>query len=213
MPTLKQSSPRRKADLPVPSFKGPLTWEQRIENYERVTGFPKSLFIANDGRVIGLWIMGNDYRVKSKFYGGYPATYLKRVQALFPDKQKVLHLFAGKVDTAVFPGVTVDINANLKPDIVDDAHTLTKVPLEDFDLVLADPAYSCEDTEHYGTPMVNRNLIVRTLGQRLRKGCHVVWLDQVLPMYRKDTFNTQAHIGMVKSTNHRFRVVTVFGKL
>lgn len=212
MPTLKQPSPRRKAEL-VPCPKGPLTWEQRIDNYERITGFPKSLFIADDGRVIGLWIMGNDYRVKSKFYGGYPATYLKRVKALFPDKQNVLHLFAGKVDTAVFPGVTVDINEKLKPDIVDDAHTLTKVPLEDFDLVLADPAYSHEDTEHYGTPMVNRNLVLRTLGTRLRRGCHIVWLDQVLPMYRKDTFDTQAHIGMVKSTNHRFRVVTIFGKL
>lgn len=144
---------------------------------------------------------------------GFPQSLWLGGDSRIADKQKVLHLFAGKVDTAVFPGVTVDINANLKPDIVDDAHTLTKVPLEDFDLVLADPAYSCEDTEHYGTPMVNRNLVVRTLGQRLRKGCHVVWLDQVLPMYRKDTFNTQAHIGMVKSTNHRLRVVTVFGKL
>lgn len=190
-----------------------MTLQDRIDNYHKVTGFPQSLWLGGDGRVAGIWIMGNTYKVKSQFYGGYPHGYLKRVQALFPDKQKVLHLFSGKVDTAVFPGVTVDINPNLKPDIVDDAHTLAKVPLEDFDLVLADPAYSCEDTEHYGTPMVNRNSVIRTLGTRLRRGCHVVWLDQVLPMYRKDTFNTQAHIGMVKSTNHRFRVVTVFGKL
>jgi hypothetical protein len=190
-----------------------LTWEDRIANYERVTGFPKSLFIAGDNRVIGLWIMGNDYRVKSKFYGGYPAGYLRRVKALFPDKAHPLHLFSGKVDTTIFPGVTVDINANLKPDIVDDAHTLKLVPLEDFDLVLADPAYSSEDTEHYGTPMVNRNTVLRTLGTRLRKGCFVVWLDQVLPMYRKDVFCVDAHIGMVKSTNHRFRVVNIFRKL
>jgi len=188
-----------------------MNWQERIDHYEKVTGFPKSLFFAADGRVVGLWIMGNDYRVKSKFYGGYPATYLKRVKALFPDKKRVLHLFSGKVDTAAFPGVTVDINPKLQPDIVDDAHTLTKVPLEDFDLVLADPAYSKEDTVHYGTPMVNRNVVVRTLSKRLRRGCHIVWLDQVLPMYRKDTLNTEAHIGMVKSTNHRFRVITVFG--
>jgi len=32
----------------------------------------------------------------------------------------------------------------------------------------------------------------------------------VLPMYRKDQFCLDAVIGMVKSTNHRFRVVTVF---
>jgi hypothetical protein len=189
------------------------TWEQRIANYEKVTGFPKGLFIAGDNRVIGLWIMGNDYRVKSKFYGGYPAGYLKRIKALFPDKEKPLHLFAGKVDTAVFPGVTVDINPKLEPDIVDNAHTLEKVPLEDFDIVLADPAYSHEDTEHYGTPMVNRNTVMRRLGERLTGGCFIVWLDQVLPMYRKDTFCVDAHIGMVKSTNHRFRVITIFRKL
>lgn len=197
----------------MPKQSSKLSWPDRIAHYEKVTGFPKSLFIAGDGRVVGLWIMGNDYRVKSKFYGGYPATYLRRVKALFPDKERVLHLFAGKVDTAAFPGVTVDINEALKPDIVDDAHTLTKVKLNEFDLVLADPAYSSEDTEHYGTPMVNRNVVMRTLGAGLTKGCHIVWLDQVLPMYRKDCFRTEGHIGMVKSTNHRFRVVTIFGKL
>lgn len=190
-----------------------MTWTDRIANYTRVTGFPEALFIAGDGRVIGMWIMGNDYRVKSEYYGGYPAGYLKRIKALFPDKERVLHLFSGRVDTAAFPGITVDINPDLNPDIVDDAHVLGKVPLENFDLVMADPAYSVEDCEHYGTPMVNRNQVIRALAPRLSSGCHVVWLDQVLPMYRKDSFAVDAHIGMVKSTNHRYRVITIFRKL
>ena len=46
-------------------------------------------------------------------------------------------------------------------------------------------------------------------GNRLRTGCHIVWLDQVLPMYRKNEFRIEAVIGMVKSTNHRFRVATM----
>lgn len=190
-----------------------MNWNDRIANYEKVTGFPQGLFMGGDGRVAGIWIMGNDYRVKSKFYGGYPAGYLKRVKALFPDKQRVLHLFSGKVDTVAFPGTTVDINPDNQPDIVDDAHKLTQVPLESFDLVLADPAYSVEDSEHYGTPMINRNLVMRALGARLMPGCHLCWLDQVLPMYRKNEFEVVAHIGMVKSTNHRFRVLTIFYKL
>ncbi|MBV8612563.1 MAG: hypothetical protein JOY66_02160 [Acetobacteraceae bacterium] len=49
--------------------------------------------------------------------------------------------------------------------------------------------------------------------RRLSPGAHVVWLDQVLPMYRKDAFAVDAVIGMVKSTNHRFRVITVFRRL
>ena len=65
-----------------------MKWEERILAYEKATGFPRSMFVAADGRVVGTWIMGNDYRVKSTYYGGYPAGYLRRIKALFPDKQK-----------------------------------------------------------------------------------------------------------------------------
>jgi hypothetical protein len=186
-----------------------MQWQDRIENYVHVTGFPKSLFIAEDGRVVGTWIMGNDYRVKSSYYGGYPAGYLRRIKALFPDKRRVLHLFSGKVDLDVFPGDTVDIDPELAPTYLDDAQALVNVPLETYDLVLADPPYSVEDCEHYGCSMVKRNAVMRAL-QRLSSGAHVVWLDQVLPMYRKDVFELEACIGMQKSTNHRFRMIDIW---
>jgi hypothetical protein len=189
-----------------------MQWQQRIDSYVEKTGFPKSLFIAEDNRVVGTWIMGNDYRVKSAYYGGYPAGYLKRIKALFPEKKRTLHLFSGKVDLAVFPGDTVDVNPKLKPTYVDDAQTLENVPLEKYDLVLADPPYSVEDSVRYGTSMVKRNRVMRAL-QRLTPGAHVVWLDQVLPMYRKDAFAPEAVIGMWKSTNHRFRGITIFRRL
>lgn len=188
------------------------TWQDRIDAYQRATGFPQGLFVGGDGRVVGTWIMGNDYRVQTGYYGGYPAGYLRRIKSMFSDKQRVLHLFAGKVDLAVLPGDTVDINAALSPTYVDDAQRLEHVPLADYDLVLADPPYSVEDCERYQTTMVKRNVVMQALS-RLSPGAHVVWLDQVLPMYRKDTFSIEAVIGMVKSTNHRFRVVTIFRRL
>lgn len=189
-----------------------MEWSHRIENYLLHTGFPRSLFIGEDGRVVGTLIMGNDYRVKSNYYGGYPAGYLRRMRALFPDKDTVLHLFSGHVDQTIFPGDTVDINPDLNPTYVDDAQTLLNVPLEKYDLVMADPPYSVEDAEHYQTTMIKRNVVMKALS-RLPSGAHVVWLDQVLPMYRKDTFCIDAVIGMVKSTNHRFRVITIFRRL
>ena len=189
-----------------------MEWQDRIDSYCRITKFPRSLFIGEDGRVVGTWIMGNDYRVKSNYYGGYPAGYLKRIKALFPDKKSTLHLFSGKVDLATFPGDTVDINPANGATFVDDAQTLEQVPLKRYDLVLADPPYSVEDCEHYGTSMVKRNTVMRALAG-LPPGAHVVWLDQVLPMYRKDTFAVDATIGMWKSTNHRFRGITVFRRL
>ena len=186
-----------------------MDWEDRIDNYAKETGFPKCLFVGPDGRAVGTWIMGNDYRVKSTYYGGYPAGYLRRIKALFPDKRKVLHLFSGQVDLSTFPGDTVDINPKLKPTYIDDAQTLERVPLEKYDLILADPPYSVEDADHYQTTMVKRNVVMRAL-QRLPIGAHIVWLDQVLPMYRKDAFEQEAAIGMWKSTNHRFRGITIF---
>jgi hypothetical protein len=189
-----------------------MEWQERIDNYVRQTGFPRSLFIAGDGRVVGTWIMGNDYRVKSAYYGGYPAGYLRRIGSLFPDKRRVLHLFSGKVDLEALPGDTVDINPRLSPTYVDDAQSLQSVPLESYDLVLADPPYSIEDATRYQTTMVKRNRVMRAL-HRLSPGAHVVWLDQVLPMYRKDVFAPEAVIGMWKSTNHRFRGITVFRRL
>lgn len=189
-----------------------MTWTERLQNYADETGYPNSLFMAADGRIVGTWIMGNDYRVQSEYYGGYPATYLRRIKSMFPDKQRALHLFSGKVDLAALPGDTVDINADLSPTYVDDAQRLERVPLADYDLVLADPPYSVEDCERYQTTMVKRNTVLSALSG-LSVGAHVVWLDQVLPMYRKDTFSIEAVIGMVKSTNHRFRVVTIFKRI
>ncbi len=189
-----------------------LAWSDRIDNYVLATGFPRNLFLGEDGRVVGTWIMGNDYRVRSAYYGGYPAGYLRRVKALFPDKTRALHVFSGTVDLAVIPGDTVDINPSLQPTYVDDAQHLRTVPLEQYDLVLADPPYSVEDCQHYGTGMIKRNVVMRAL-QRLPPGAHVVWLDQVFPVYRKEAFRIEATIGMWKSTNHRFRGITIFKRV
>ncbi len=186
--------------------------QDRIDNSCKETKYPKSLFISEDGRIVGTWIMGNAYGVKSGYYGGYPHGYLRRIKALFPDKKSCLHLFSGCVDQSAWPGDTVDLNADLKQTYVDDAQTLENVPLENYDIVLADPPYSVEDADHYQPSMVKRNCVMRALSG-VKPGTHVVWLDQVLPMYRKDTWNIIAVIGMVKSTNHRFRVITIFERI
>ena len=81
-----------------------------------------------------------------------------------------------------------------------------------FDLIMADPPYSVDDAEHYQTTMVKRNAVMRAL-QGVAVGTHIVWLDQVLPMFRKDAFAIDAVIGMVKSTNHRFRMITIFRRV
>lgn len=203
----------------VETVPDPHGWRPRITCYEIATKFPGALFVGADGRLVGTWIMGNDYQVKSKYYGGYPNTYLRRVKALFSDKVRPLHLFSGEVDLSIIPGDTVDLtlaSALAHPrggmHYTDDAQTLTRVPLEKYDLVLADPPYSAEDAEHYHTSMVKRNLVFRALS-RVKPGTHIVWLDQVLPMWRKDTFRLTGVVGLVRSTNHRFRIMSVYERL
>jgi hypothetical protein len=187
--------------------------KERVDNYNKQSGFPESLFIAGDGRIVGTWVMGNNYQVKSEYYGGYPHGYLKRISLLFPDRRDVLHLFSGKVDTDIIAGKTVDLNPDNGADYVTDAHNLSEIITEKFDLILADPPYSVEDCEHYGTVMIKRNVVLKESSKLLKTGGFIVWLDQVLPMYKKTELRTVGYIGMVKSTNHRFRVITIFQKV
>ena len=186
--------------------------QQRLDSYYKKLDFPQSVFVGQDGRLTGTWVMGNNYQVKSTYYGGYPHGYLKRIKALFPDKKKVLHLFSGKVDTEIIQGKRVDINPEHQPDYLGNAEELSSFVNEKFDLILSDPPYSVEDCEHYGTSMVKRNKVLKECVKVLELKGHLVWLDQVLPMYRKNELETVGYIGMVKSTNHRFRVITFFEK-
>jgi len=75
---------------------------ERIENYRRIIGPAHLAYEA--GWLSGHWLIGNSYRKANGYYGGYQGNLLKSVAALFPDRGRVLHLFAGRVATAVFPG-------------------------------------------------------------------------------------------------------------
>lgn len=190
-----------------------MDWQSRIENYVRETGFPPAFWTDAKGEVYGFWRMGNNYRVKSGYHGGYPNTYLRRVKALFPDKKQALHVFSGKVDLEAFPGDTVDINPDLSPTFVDDAQTLASVPLSSYDIFLVDPPYTGEDADHYGTTMVKRISVMRAIARGASPGSHVVWLDQALVNYRKDEWAVEASIAVERSTMHRYRGVKVFRRL
>lgn len=190
-----------------------MNWQDRIDNYERETGYPPAIAVLKDGSAFGYFILGNNYRVKSGYHGGYPATYLARMRALFreeiADPKRVLHLFSGKVDLSIIQGDTVDINHHLYPTFVDDAQTLEKVPLERYRIIFADPPYSDEDAYKYGTTMVARGRVFKALA-RCKPGTIVVWLDMACPMYAKRYWIVEASIGVQRSTNHRYRAVKVF---
>ena len=192
------------------------TMAERAELYEQAEPgkkWPASVpWVGPDGRIYGMWILGQDYRNRSPLYGAYPPNYVMRVEALFPDRDRVLHLFSGSLPVGSY--TRFDIREDAECDVRGDAHQLsTHFRPGEFDFVMADPPYSCSDADRYGTPWIQRNKVVKEVCKVLRPGGFLVWLDQVLPMYRKDTLNLQGVIGLVRSTNHRFRVVTIFERV
>ena len=169
--------------------------------------------VGSDGRLQGIWLLGNDYRNKTVYHGGHPPNYLMRVNALFPDAERVLHLFSGSLPAD--PGYTrFDLRDDVDCDVRGDATKLsTYFPNRKFDLIHADPPYTDEDAAHYGTPPLSRNQVVREVYKVLEPGGYLVWLDMVLPMYKKTELELAGIIGLVRSTNHRFRCVVIFKRL
>ena len=216
-----------------------LTLAERVENYN--TTFPKfakqAPLMATDRWVYGVWIIGNNYQRAMDYYGAFPPTYLKRVYSLFPDvgNDQILHLFSGSLGDDE-RGDRFDINPETHPTICGDAEHLSRFVKHPYRLIVADPPYSGMDAEHYGTAMISRNKVLKECLEWnvLEDGGYIVWLDQVLPMYRKTEtqligtvgyieYNIDSaelknveSVGMIEvigSTNHRVRCAFIFEKL
>ncbi len=164
------------------------------------------------------WLIGNDYRNKTKFYGSYPPGYLARVAALFPDvplfdeargKLNTLHVFSGSLPEGMY----------VRCDTVQPAECACSVydlsPSRDgcYPLVIADPPYSAVDAQRYGTAMIDRRRALAALAAVTEPGGHLVWLDQVWPMHRKADWRTVGRITVVRSTNHRVRLASIFERV
>ena len=182
--------------------------KKRIQAYnDKYDKFPPSLFLSND-EIVGLWVMGNNYTTKSDLYGAYPYGYLDRIFTLFPlVPKKTLHVFSGSLpDSDDYD--KVDFNTGIDVEYMSYA-----IPNNYYSLVLADPPYSVEDCDRYGCCMIKRNVVFNECYKVMEKDGILIWLDQVLPQYKKTQFKVIGRIGMVKSTNHRFRVITIFQKI
>tara|TARA_R110001583_G_scaffold2720_6_gene18978 strand:+ start:703 stop:1257 length:555 start_codon:yes stop_codon:yes gene_type:complete len=177
-----------------------------VDKYHKT--FPDySKLIVNRNCIEGIWVMGNNYTTKTDLYGAYPYGYLKRIYSMFPlIKGKSLHLFSGSLPES--PDYDkVDFNTGLDAETFGDI-----IPDNLYERIYADPPYSIEDCDHYGCCMVKRNIVFKQCLKVMKKDGILVWLDQVLPNYKKVEWDIIGRIGMVKSTNHRFRVITIFKK-
>ena len=191
-----------------------LTLQDRADLYAKAhPDWPK---LQVDRQISGMFIMGANYKT-SGYYGAYPHGYLERMNSMFPDAERILHLFSGSMPAGNYVRFDRKGVEGSQAEVIGEAEKLADYftsprPVRQFDLIFADPPYSIEDCEHYGCAMVNRNKVLAECVKVLEPGGFVLWLDQVLPMFRKAELQLAGVIGMVKSTNHRFRVITMFRK-
>jgi len=173
---------------------------------------------ADGALFYGVWQIGNDYRNKSTFHGAYPGSLLQRYEAILggePPGDAVLHLFAGGLPAS--PSyVRFDIDASRSDMAHGNAEHLS-VYFGDgtFDVIYADPPYSTDDARLYGcAELVRRDRVLAECAKVVRPGGFIVWLDCIsweacgLPVPAELAVVGLASV--VRSTNHRFRVVTIW---
>jgi hypothetical protein len=164
---------------------------------------------AQDRDVLyAVWVIGNDYRNKTRYYGAFPHGLLDRIAALYPDigGAATLHVFSGSLP----PGPYVRCDLVQPAEFQCSVYDLPARALTYFRLVIADPPYSADDAVRYNTGMIDRGKATRALAQIVEPGGHLVWLDTVWPMHRKDEWLTVGRILIQRSTNHRARVLSIF---
>ena len=184
--------------------------------------FPKRPPLQGVGMLTGTWMIGACYRNPNKLYGAYPHGYLERVYSMFPDARSALHVFSGGMTEAAarehLPPACRDLELVDIKGPEDGRHPTWQGDIAEmpaswrsrFDLILADPPYSHTDAEVYGTPMVNRGAVIRALRRVAKPGANLVWLDQVWPMHRKSDWKVWGTVGLLRSTNHRVRMISFF---
>ena len=197
--------------------------------------FPKRPpLVYGNGMLVGTWMIGAQFRNPSRmpdgtpFYGGYPHGYLERVHSMFPDARNILHVFSGgltlhyaeKMAYGDCPTEVGGINIELvdihgpdhgcNPTWQGDLHDMPEDWADRFDLILADVPYSKEDATKYNCPSPNRRKYMTALRRVASPGANLVWLDTCWPQHRRAEWKTWGTIGLVRSTNHRMRLVSIF---
>ena len=189
-----------------------LTVHDRAAAYNAAYPNYPPLVTTTDSRwLYGVWEIGNNYRNKTSYYGAFPPRFLDRLMALFPDitrREQCLHVFSGSLPASVrYFRLDSHQPAEYRCTVADYSQS-GDVNL--WDLQVADPPYTVADAARYGTPMVDRRKTLRALASVASNAGNLAWLDTVKPMYRKADWRLWGEIAVVRSTNHRVRMLFLF---
>jgi len=122
----------------------------------------------------------------------------------------ILNLFSGMCNQ----GIRVDINEEVEPDYVCDAHELTKYVNHKFDIILADPPYSNgESRELYGTGDLNYKLWSKEADKLLLVGgLFIVYHKLIMPNPNPDKYRVVKRVFVGNRIWHLPRVAIYYKK-
>lgn len=190
-------------------FKSRLTLTQRVKAFKKAhpNYLPPRIY---NGALYVFWVVGSAHHQGDSYYGTYPHSALERLTALFPDCDKVGHLFSGTVQDK--DALTYDINPEYQPSICDDVRNILNYSQEfgELDLVIADPPYEEKDFERYNRNPFKKQKTISDLGEIMKTGSYLAWLDVIVPVYNRDVWALRGNLGMATGTNTRIRCWTIW---
>ena len=124
---------------------------------------------------------------------------------------KILNCFCGMGKC----GLRVDIRKEVRPDILCDMHKISSVIKDKFDVILADPPYSDDESkELYGTPKLNYKKWTAECDKLLKpKGLLIVYHKYVMPNPNPDKYAVEKRVFIGSRTYHLPRVAIYFRKI
>lgn len=194
-----------------------MTLQQRADAYARafpywIASWPRVVREQHREVLYAIWLIGNNYRNKTIFYGAYPPRFVERVLALFPDiryPDEILHVFSGSLPKGNYSRCDSRQEAEFRCSVYD----LPIVSAGTWRLIISDPPYSAADAAHYETAPVDRRRSMAALAEVTSIGGHLCWLDTCWPMHSKKQWVTVGRIMVQRSTNHRVRALTIFERV
>ena len=110
-------------------------------------------------------------RVRGRGNGSYPFNYLEMIDAIFGKEYNTIEVCSGMIRKYRYTSCyTVDINAEAKPDLVDDGQMLSSIQDNTFNRWRCDPPYNVKSAKKmYGTNLPSSIKLLQA-GARVCKG-------------------------------------------